>query len=59
MKKKLQFLTLEREWKYVFCYNQNRNCIISTNDKEKAIPGDAHALNYFQSKFSSREFRIV
>ena len=52
--KRLQMLT-EEGWQYVFCHNP-RGWIVTTSDRSKALT--CKAIDYFQSKLGSREFRI-
>lgn len=56
--KRLQVLVGD-EWKYVFCRNELKRDPITTEDKTKAIKGDEHSMEYFNTKFASHEFRII
>ena len=55
--KRLQVLE-NGEWKYVFCRNELKRNPITTEDKNKAIKGDEHSLEYFSNKFGTHEFRV-
>ena len=56
--KRLQVF-LNDQWEYVFCRNELKRNPIITSDKQKAIRGDKHSLEYFQSKYGFLEFRII
>lgn len=56
--KRLQVL-MNGEWEYVFCRNEKKANPITTKDNTKAIKGDEHSLNYFQTQYASHIFRIA
>lgn len=58
MTKRLQVF-VENEWKYVFCRNELKKLPIITDNRQNAIKGDNHSLQYFQSHYASLEFRII
>ena len=47
---------IDNEYQYVFCHRDGK--IITTKDKQSAIIGDYHSLNYFQERFANNEFII-
>ena len=56
-RKKLQ-MKVDAKWEYVFAYSaQVPGQIWTTKHPEKAL--DSRDLEYFQTRFSSREFRVV
>lgn len=46
-------------WHYVFCRNESKALPITCNDRTKAIKGNSHSLQYFQSHYANLEFRIA
>ena len=55
--KRLQVF-LDNNWQYVFCRNELYNHPVITQNKNKAIKGNNHSLDYFSTKFANLEFRI-
>lgn len=53
---KLQ-VKIGNDWKWVFCRNANRNEIITTENRKKALP--AMDIEYFRRKFGNDEFRVA
>ena len=53
---KLQIET-ENGWKYVFCHNSHTGEVITTDDREKAIPYSSHSRLYFSHTHPGATFR--
>lgn len=49
---------IDGQWHYVFCRNESMRLPVICQDKTKAIKGNAHSLQYFQSNYANNEFRL-
>jgi len=57
--KRLQ-VKINNIWEYVFCRNEKFPAQpITCKDKQKAVRGDNHSMQYFTNKFMNCEFRIA